>query len=103
VHLDLVAEANLGPEVDLDVGEDDRPELAEGFEACLLEISGVDGVVHVSDTRRCRGDAPVRERRRGKRSLARCYRGAMWAILGGLGAAVSWAITSLTAPRGRAG
>ncbi len=40
---------NLGAEVDLDAGEDDRPELAERVEARLLEVRGVDGVVHVAE------------------------------------------------------
>ena len=47
-HLDLVVGAELGAEVDLDAREDERGEVAEDPDPCLLEVRRVHGVVDVS-------------------------------------------------------
>src|SRR4051812_42355081 len=47
-HLDLVARAQLGAEVDLDAREDERIEPPEDADPGLLEVRRVDGVVDVA-------------------------------------------------------
>ena len=47
-YLDVLAAAQLGPEVDLDTGEDERLEVAHDPDARLFEVGRVDRVVDVS-------------------------------------------------------
>ena len=98
-HLDVLADVDLRAEVDLDAGEDHRAEPAERIEPRLLEIGRVDGVVDVPErVDVAKADALVDDERE-VGSRGRCYRASMWAILGGLGAAVCWSVTTLTAAR----
>ena len=111
-HLDLLGGAKLRAEVDLDPGQDELREAAERLDPRLLEKGRVDRVVDVSHRvaiapahALAAHPRPITHSRDARRVSVLPIRGAsarnsdVIAILGGLGAALSWAVTALTAAR----